>query len=99
MHPLRSEIEHLAAELVSCDTNTASTRERASGHGWTPPDGCEDTGRVVAPCKLGIKPRARVNSFSWARVKSTAEVKLNKLYCTVLYCCKWRVFSDAPSGG
>ena len=40
-------------------------------------------GRVVAPCKLGIKPRARVNSFSRARVKGTAEVKPNKLYCTV----------------
>ena len=41
-------------------------------------------GRVVAPCKLGIKPRARVNSFSWARVKGTAEV--NSINSTVLYC-------------
>ena len=40
-------------------------------------------GRVVAPCKLGIKPRARVNSFSWARVKGTAEV--NSINSTVLY--------------
>ena len=36
----------------------------------------------MAPCKLGLKSRARVNSFSWARVKGAAEVKPNKLYCT-----------------
>eukprot|EP01047_Picozoa_sp_COSAG01_P026775 COSAG01_NODE_1737_length_9362_cov_165.799309_4_plen_88_part_00 len=69
---------------MSCDTNAASTRERASGHGWAPPEGCEDTGRVVAPCKLGIKPRARVNSFSRARVKGSVEVFL-PINSTVLY--------------
>ena len=28
--------------------------------------GCENMGRVVAPCKPGLKSRARDNSFSWA---------------------------------
>ena len=37
----------------------------------------------MAPCKLGIKPRARVNSFSWARVKGAAEV--NPINSTVFY--------------
>ena len=38
--------------------------------------------RVVAPCKPGIKPRARANSFSWARVKGTA--KVNPINSTVM---------------